>query len=382
MKILFIEDDPGDARLIREVLREALPSSTMVHCDRLSEALDKLGTSGGTLADVVLLDLSLLDAQGLDGLDAVQKAAPHLPVVVLTGLDDEAVALRAVYKGAQDYLIKGYAITGGVLVRALRYAIERKRADESVKREAHAKRLAEFREQFIGILGHDLRAPLNNIVLGSLALQESGGLNQAQLDMARRLSASAHRMARMISQLLGFTQARLGAGYPITREQTDLDSVCVQVVEELRMTHPDRAILLDGDGRIVGSWDPSAIGQVMSNLVSNALQHGAVDEPVQVRLTAAPGEAKIEVHNFGPPIPVEVRQHIFEPFFQVMSGSRHSERSDNLGLGLFISHEIVLAHGGAIAVTSSESEGTSFTVTLPTAEMPAAEPASAAKVSV
>jgi phosphoserine phosphatase RsbU/P len=383
VKILFIEDDPGDARLIEEVLRDALPSSTVIHCDRLSDALNMLAATDGAVADVVLLDLSLFDAQGLDGLDAVQKAAPQLPVVVLTGLDDEAVALRAVYKGAQDYLIKGYAITGGVLVRALRYAIERKRADDSVKREANARRLAEFREQFIGILGHDLRAPLNNIVLGSAALLESGGLSEVQADTARRLAASANRMARMISQLLGFTQARLGGGYPITREPTELQTVCLQVIDELRVVHPERTIEFESDGQVSGKWDPSAIGQVMSNLISNALQHGAPNKAIRVRLSRTGVDARIEVHNYGPSIPASVRSHIFEPFYQVMSGGRRSDRSDNLGLGLFISHQIALAHGGSIAVTSSEADGTSFIVTLPSAAGGVeAPPAAAARVSV
>jgi signal transduction histidine kinase len=382
VKILVIEDDPGDARLIEEVLRDALPSSTVMHCDRLSEALQILNRTGGTVADVVLLDLSLFDAQGLDGLDAVQKAAPQLPVVVLTGLDDEAVALRAMYKGAQDYLIKGYAITGDVLVRALRYAIERKRADDSVKREASARRLAEFREQFIGILGHDLRAPLNNIVLGTAALLEGGGLGEAQADTARRLAASANRMARMISQLLNFTQARLGGGYPIAREQVDLHNICLQVIDELRVAHPDRSIEFESDGHVIGKWDPTAISQVTSNLISNALQHGSPERPVRVHLARTATEARIEVHNHGTPSPPDLCTHIFEPFYQVMSVRRRSERSENLGLGLFISQQIALVHGGSIDVTSSEIDGTKFTVTLPTAASAEAHATTAARVSV
>jgi DNA-binding NtrC family response regulator len=133
--ILLVEDNPGDARLLGELLKEdASARCEMTHVDRLAQALGLLPKGG---VDVVLLDLTLPDAQGLEGLDRVRRAAPALPVVVLTGHNDQRMALGAVERGAQDYLVKGQ-VEAKLLVRSLRYAIQRTRADEAARRSAVA----------------------------------------------------------------------------------------------------------------------------------------------------------------------------------------------------------------------------------------------------
>ncbi|MEX0804805.1 MAG: response regulator, partial [Candidatus Binatia bacterium] len=160
IKVLLIEDNPGDARLLREYLHEAGSSQfELVHADRLSEALTRLGEG---LFDVVLLDLSLPDAHGLATISRLGSQADGAPIVVLTGLDDEEIAIRALQQGAQDYLIKGQA-DGHLLARALRYAIQRHKAEESLKaRNRELMVLRKISETILASL--DLRLVLEQIL--------------------------------------------------------------------------------------------------------------------------------------------------------------------------------------------------------------------------
>ncbi|MBJ6763720.1 PAS domain-containing protein [Myxococcaceae bacterium JPH2] len=241
---------------------------------------------------------------------------------------------------------------------------ERKRALERLAEEA------EFRERFIGILGHDLRNPLNAISLSARALRRRASLSPAQQQLAQRIESSAGRMGNMISDILDLTRARLSGGIPLNLGPVDLGSVCRQVVEELCAAHPERLIALDVDGRAEGVWDAERLAQVLSNLVGNALEHGASDSPVLLHCSARGDEQVLEVHNPGTPIPSHLLDSIFDPFRQ--AGLGRGRRRAGLGLGLFIVKEIVLAHGGTVCVSSSDHEGTTFTVTLPRDARPAA----------
>jgi signal transduction histidine kinase len=232
---------------------------------------------------------------------------------------------------------------------------------------------ARFAEQFVGILGHDLRNPLSAIQMATLLLGRSA-LSDPQSRSVRRIQGSADRMRRMVTQLLDLTRSRLGGGIPVSRRLTDLCEVVRQAVDELALGHPDRILVCRAEGRLLGAFDPDRLAQVVSNLVGNALQHGRRDEPVDVVVTAEAEAAVVVVHNTGPAIPPEHLPTLFEPYRR---GERSREPSPGgLGLGLFISEQIVLAHGGTIAVRSTPEEGTTFTVRLPrrAAETAAARP--------
>lgn len=367
LRLLLVEDNPGDARLLQEELRE-VPSAQfeVLHVDRLSEALRVVGASG---VDAVLLDLSLPDGNGLGSISRVLQAAPTVPLVVLTGMDDERLAVQAVHQGAQDYLVKGQ-VTGPLLVRALRYAIERKRVEEGLKREEAARQTAVFREQFLGILGHDLRNPLQAIAGNAALLLRYGGLAEPQRKAINRISISADRMARMINDLLDFTRTRLGGGYALSRARMNLHDVLRQVVEELEVAHPQRRFELSLSGNGWGDWDADRIAQAASNLVGNAVQYSPEDTAVSVAVRDEDGGLRVEVHNWGLPIPVERLPHIFDPFVRAQDG--RSAQRNGLGLGLYITHEIVRAHGGQLRVTSNAQEGTRFVMNLPRQEAAAA----------
>ena len=361
LRLLMVEDNPGDARLLQEELKEVASVRFEVrHVTRLAEAVAAVGEPG---VDVVLLDLSLPDGHGLSNIERLLQAAPALPLVVLTGTDDEQLAMKAVHAGAQDYLVKGQA-TVPLLVRALRYSIDRKRAEEGLKREEAARQTAVFREQFLGILGHDLRNPLQAISGNAALLLRYGGMTEPQRKAVNRISISADRMARMISDILDFTRTRLGGGYALQRTWMNVHEVLKQVVEELEVAHPQRRFELNVAGNGWGEWDADRIAQATSNLVGNAVQYSPQESVVRVVARDEGDGVRLEVHNLGTPIPAERLPHIFDPFVRGRDGSRASART-GLGLGLYITHEIVKAHGGVVRVRSTESEGTCFWLNLP-----------------
>jgi PAS domain S-box-containing protein len=234
---------------------------------------------------------------------------------------------------------------------------ERKRAMERMREEAR------FRERFIGILGHDLRNPLGAIKLSVRALRRHGGLSSGQQKLAHGIETSAARMGNMISDILDLTRARLAGGIPLQLASTSLPAVCRLVVEELTMAHPGRHISFEEQGEGQGIWDPERLAQVVSNLVGNALEHGAKGEPIHVRCLGEPERQVLEISNGGAPIPHHLLDTLFDPFRQL--GSAQRGRGSGLGLGLFIVREIVLAHGGQVSVRSTQQEGTTFTVVLP-----------------
>ncbi len=227
-----------------------------------------------------------------------------------------------------------------------------------------ARRSAEdFREQFIGMLGHDLRNPLNAISLSAQQLQRRG-LTEAQAALGGRILSSSRRMERMIHQLLDFARARLGGGIPVDRAPGDLFELCRRCVEELRASHPEQSLVLEtlGDGQ--GAWDADRLEQVLGNLVANAFKYGAPGRPVRVRVEATGPEAMLAVHNEGSPIPPEELPHLFDAYRRAVR-TRERGMDAGLGLGLYITWHLVRAHGGGVDVASSAEAGTTFTVRLP-----------------
>jgi PAS domain S-box-containing protein len=217
------------------------------------------------------------------------------------------------------------------------------------------------REDVVAIVSHDLRNPLNAISLSATALLRREQVDERTTRAAERIHAAADRASGMIRDLLDFTQARMG-GIPIHPKPLDFHEHVQRVVEEVRLAWPGRRIGFNasGDGR--GAWDDGRLAQVITNLVGNALQHSPPDTPVRVSTRGEDGGVLLEVHNEGAPIAPELLPILFQPYRQGpdAGGSRGS-----LGLGLFITRQIVLGHGGTLDVRSSAEDGTTFTVRLP-----------------
>jgi phosphoserine phosphatase RsbU/P len=227
--------------------------------------------------------------------------------------------------------------------------------------KTHLEEIGQFREQLVGIVSHDLRNPLNTIIVAAQILIQREGLGEKETELGRRIVRSALRSVKLIDQLLDLTRSRLGGGIAISPRAADLDEICRQVVDETELMHPDRPLRTSFTGDLVGVWDRDRLVQVVSNLIGNAVQHGEPRTPIDVRADGSEAIVTIEVTNRGPPIPADVLPFIFDAFRR----GRSSSRAHGLGLGLFIAQQIAHSHGGSISITSSENEGTAVLVRLP-----------------
>ena len=217
-----------------------------------------------------------------------------------------------------------------------------------------------FRDQFIGVLSHDLRTPLGAITAGAALLALPDDNPQRRSWVVTRIMNSAQRMERMVGDLLDVTRARLGGAIPLKRRPVDLRQVCDEAIIEIRLRQPDAVVQLQTAGDLQGEWDPDRLGQVVSNLVGNAIQHGG-GTPVTVTANEDGDSIRLAVHNGGPPIPRDVLPAVFEP----LARGHGEAEGHSIGFGLFIARVIVSAHGGNIQVRSSADAGTTFTVSLP-----------------
>ena len=218
-------------------------------------------------------------------------------------------------------------------------------------------------ETFVAAVGHDLRTPLNSIVLSVELLSKGSGAaeREGEQRVVERLRTSARRMSKMIDELFDLARARLSGGIPVQLEEgVDLHGIAEKISSELAATAPERSIELRRLGDTRGRWDADRIGQVLSNLLGNAARHGR-EGPIVLTIDGShPFEAVVTVSNSGR-IPDEVISSLFEPFRR---GSARASSTEGLGLGLFIVQQIVQAHGGEITARS-EGDVTTFRVVLP-----------------
>lgn len=234
----------------------------------------------------------------------------------------------------------------------------RDRAQAAIEAEHETSML---REQFIAVLGHDLRNPLAALAAGVRMLSKREQLSERGQLVIKEMSASITRATALVTNLLDLARGRLGGGLALKRDSSQpLAPVLEQVVSEMRAIAPDRQIVTDLAIAEPVDCDPGRIAQLASNLVANALTHGAPGIPVEVEARIAEGDFLLTVSNGGVPIPPEARAQLFQPFFR--GDMRPSQQG--LGLGLFIVSEIAKAHRGTIDVTSDE-ELTRFTFTMP-----------------
>lgn len=226
-------------------------------------------------------------------------------------------------------------------------------------------KVAQSKDMVTGMLSHDLRGPLQAITLSAELTLHMGEINSHQTMLVKKVLESAERMSDLIANLLDVTRARFGAGLPVTRTMMNMGFVARQVVDEVRVVNPSRPIELALSGVLTGEWDKARIGQVFSNLLGNAMQYGFQGSAVRVEVRGEAGSVTLVVSNDGLPIPADRIGTIFDPLTRVLHDDASVPPSGNLGLGLYITREVVLAHGGTIEVTSSQTDGTTFTARLP-----------------
>jgi signal transduction histidine kinase len=224
------------------------------------------------------------------------------------------------------------------------------------------------RKTFLAILGHDLRSPLNSISMGAQYLSKSEALDAQMADVTSHIKKSVAAMNKMIKDLLEYAGAQIGKKMPVNPEPADMENICRASLEEVRLAYPNTIFEFESSGDSRGDIDPARFQQVLSNLLNNAAKYARHDSPVTLSVRGERRETiTVQVKNYGHPIPAESLQVIFDPLVQLSSIAPESDphQSASLGLGLFIAREIVEGHKGFIEASSSESEGTVFTVRIP-----------------
>lgn len=334
--------------------------------------IDIVTASSGRAALEVLLKqdvaLAIVDVQmpEMDGFALADlmrgvERTRYVPIIFVTaGAQERSRVFQGYEAGAVDFLFKPVdpqILRGKVEVFA---TLERQR-----------QRLREqdrMREMFIGILGHDLRNPLSGITMAATILLgrcRDEGLREP----VERILSSSQRMARMVEQLLDLTRMRLGEGVALQARDCDLHKLVEDVIGESDTTR--RRCRLEVQGDSAGTWDPDRMLQVAANLIGNAVQHSPAGSPIEVLIDgSAPAQVVLRVHNQGGPIPEALRPVLFEAF----RGQGKGERGGGLGLGLYITHQLVLAHRGTLGFDSSADGGTTFTATLPRRALAATGP--------
>ena len=220
--------------------------------------------------------------------------------------------------------------------------------------------VAEFRERLIGIVGHDLRNPLNTVIMASGLLLSRGDLGEADTRLVKRIVESGQRMARTINQLMDFTRARLG-GLSLSLARADAGDICRNIADEMRISS-SADIVLAAHGDLAGSWDADRISEVISNLVGNAIDYAAPDSSITIDARGDQASVSVDITNQGKTIPPESLTTIFLAYRRTTDPAKRS--NEHLGLGLYIASEIVRAHHGTLNVRSSDGS-TTFTVWLP-----------------
>jgi signal transduction histidine kinase len=368
LQVLLVEDNAGDAKLLREMFsKEGTGSFELTHLVRLSDAVAHLAKGG---VDVLLLDLGLPDVQGLDTVRRAHAVAPGVPVIVLTGLNDEALAAAAMAEGAQDYLIKGQ-IESRALPRALRYAIERYR----MQRETEQLRASQIqiKDEFLSHVSHELRSPLGaiyqfvTILLDGLA----GDLAPKQAHYLEIVLKNVHQLQSMINDLLEVTRMQAGK-LTIELQATSIADAIGYAVNTLQGAAIAKGIHLSADVCTDSGLlppvcaDPMRLRQILIILLDNALKftppHGVV--MVRGRMSdESPGQLLLEVCDTGCGVSPQLTEHIFERLYQGADAAMAGRKG--LGLGLYICKELVARQAGRIWVEDTPCGGATFCVTLP-----------------
>jgi phosphoserine phosphatase RsbU/P len=364
-------DAPADG------LEESMPSAPASTVGRIFAALGAEPSLAAGFLEQLSVAVAIFDGDGRIQLQnssfaqivgAVPARVQDLPLVVdhptsplaralageaITGEDHDlrvGETTRRVRLSATPVRDETHAVIGGALV--LIDAAERPGAEASAR-------------EIMGIVGHDLRNPLAAIRMTAQLLNKGDEMpTERRLTLSKRILTSSGRMDSIVKGLLDYARARAGALVRLEREPTDLAPLLARIVEDQELAFPNRVIRQDVTGDTTGEWDPARLEQIVTNLVSNALRHGAPDQPVVITIDgSAPDEVRVTVHNHGHPIPPDLLLHLFEPFSIGPRAEGTPRRS--IGLGLFIVKEFVTAHGGDVTVESSAQEGTRFTVRLP-----------------
>lgn len=400
VNVLIVDDDEQDRRLVKIVLARAvnLIKFNVESAQTVTEALEKI--TGGNFS-IILLDLNLPDSKGMETVQKIFEVAPDAPVVVLTGLDDEATGLEAIRSGAMDYLVKGQ-VSDNILVRTIQYAIERKRMqlalqkahDElEIKVEERTRELSEANEllekeiierekieeemreamgiksQFVSMVSHELRTPLTALKEGiRLVVQEKAGkINDEQKELLNLANRNVDRLARLINDVLDLRKLESGK-MDLNFQENDINEIVKDIHDIMAPVVKSAGVnfLLELESYLPKvKCDRDKIAQVITNLVNNAIKF-TEEGDIIIGTSRKENMIQVSVSDSGCGIKKEDLPKVFREFEQL--GPSRDRKTGGTGLGLAISKAIIEQHKGKIFLESEYAKGTTFYFVIPVGE--------------
>jgi signal transduction histidine kinase len=363
--ILLIEDDEEDYILLQRVLQKIPYTCYQLVWENSPEAGLAQMLKGAH--DLCMLDYRLGAQNGIELIKAARYRGYTLPIVLLTGANESEIDIQALQAGADDYIAKEQ-LQGELLYRVIRYAIERKKAEherENLLREQIASRELEAkRNEFISMVVHELKTPLTSLKSSTQLLQRQSARtgNEQMTRLTSRMDAQINRLTGLIDDFLDVT--RITAGKLHFREEFfAFDDLVVEIVEELQPITEQQKLIVEGQSATTIWGDRMRIGQVITNLLTNAMKYAPDTDCILVKIVADADKVMLCVQDFGPGIPKEYQAKIFDPFYRI---ERKEQRSvSGLGLGLHIAAEIIRRQDGEIWIESEEGQGATFCFALP-----------------
>lgn len=382
--LLLIEDNPGDARLFTELLRENEDLSDkyeISYAERISDALQMI--QGDVQFDFIISDMTLPDSRGMDTLLAISAAAPEIPIVFMTGTNDEALAIAAITAGAQDYLVKG-KFDSELLARSLQYAAERKRFQNDMRRVLENEEISKQRiklldeqkrqlinlnrtkDEFISIASHQLRTPASAVkqYIGMVLQGLAGEVEGRQQDLLQKAYDSNDRQLNVINELL--KTAQLDSPKPkITMTKIKMSELLEECVADLRPAIDLKHMAIDNrvDGDIVVNGDRQELKLVITNLIENATKYSPPYKTILLLSHETPKHIDITIVDQGVGITKENQKIIFEKFMRI--DNELSDTVKGTGLGLYWAKKIMRLHGGSLSVSSELGKGSAFRMRFP-----------------
>ncbi len=352
-RVLVVDDSPSVVAYLRTVL-----SADRFDLESVASAEEAREYLKGRPCDLMLLDLELPGMHGMDYLAELRASGSQLVIVILTSKGSIAVALEAVRRGADGFIQKQDAYAGEI-----EHLLER--AEDHRQSLLLKEQLHQLRSDFYAAITHDLRSPIGSAQSALALLEEGVGSEAERSEMLRIIRSALDRAMNLIDRYLDYE--RIDEGFlQIRPRQVDLIQVVESIMHDLRIQALGRRQTLafvPGHATLDAFVDPERLGQVVQNLVSNALRYTGEGGRIEVRVAKLGSEIVIEVSDNGVGIPPAEQGRIFEKFYRSSTGGR----TQGTGLGLLIVHEIVTAHRGRVSVESSgvPGEGSRFTVRLP-----------------
>ncbi len=358
VNVFMIEDDKYYCEYVRRLL--ASRKQPQFEVQRASDMAEAQRYLKDETPDVVLLDLNLPDSHGLESLSRAREFADGCPIIILTSSDNEQLGLQSVSLGAQDYLVKQH-IGNESLVRSIRYAIQRRRSEEQTQRMAAI-------QDFIATLAHDMNVPLigtENLLRGLLS-GHLGQLNAEQSEALMVMKEANQSQLQLVNRLLEIYRYEVGSDLDrriLNAKELLVD--CVTGFSENKQVQINCSFdALEPGCRIWG--DQEALNAMFWNLLDNAVKYSDSGQSVDISAELVDSKLCVRVHNFGKPMPEEVKTSMVSKFWQGVPGKTYVAKT---GLGLYLCHRIAQLHQGRITCESDIENGTTITVKLPISGM-------------